>query len=170
MEPTREAPIPPARVATIAIDFLTHGVALAGYWRATAEYWRPPQELFRLIPLSYGAFAVLCTVLTWLLARLYGREAGIGIGLRFGAVAGLLYSGVGAVGTYCVFRMPASALVVWTAAGTVLAAAACAAAGWTMGGPRPWRRAGAVLLLAIALLVAGVVVQNLLGSYSAGRS
>jgi hypothetical protein len=144
----------------VAVDFLTHGVVLAWYWKATAEYWRPPEELFRLIPLSYAAFAILCGVLAWLMARLYGEKLNVATGARFGLIAGLLYSGTGAVGTYCAFRMPASALFYWPVSGTVLAVAACTTAAWTMTGPRPWRRVALSIVIAFVLLVLGVVAQN----------
>lgn len=145
----------------IAVDFLIHGVALAGYWKSTAGYWRPPEELFRLILPSYAVFAVVCGVLAWLLARLYGPKLNVATGARFGLVAGLLYSGVGAVGSYCVFRMPASALLLWPLAGTVLAVVACTTAAWTMTALRPWRRVGFSFLIALALLIVGVIAQNL---------
>jgi len=145
----------------IAVDFLIHGVTLAWYWKATAEYWRPQEELFRLILPSYGAFAILCGVLAWLMARLYGEKLNVATGARFGLIAGLLYSGVGAVGSYCVFRMPASALFYWPLSGTVLAVVACTSAAWTMTAPRPWRRVVFSFLIALALLILGVVAQNL---------
>jgi hypothetical protein len=52
--------------AFVAVDFVSHGVVLAGYWRSTAEYWRPATELFHLIPLGYASAAIYCGGLYWL--------------------------------------------------------------------------------------------------------
>jgi hypothetical protein len=145
----------------LAFDFLTHAVILAGWWRATENYWLPPKELFRLIPFGYASFAIYCTVLTWLLRRLYGEHLNLATGLRFGAIAGVV-SGMGSVlGNYSAFPMPASALLVWPASITLYSTAAGGAATWVLVGKRPWIRAGLIFALAILFLVLGVVLQNL---------
>ena len=150
-----------AWLAYLVLDFLMHAVFLAPWWRATEQYWLPPRELLRLIPLSYVSFAIYCAALTWLLKKLYGGRLTLAAGLRFGAAAGLV-SGVGtALGTYCVFRMPALALLVWPASMTVLSTAAGAVAAWVLISERPWRRAGLVFAVALVLFILGVVIQNL---------
>ena len=93
----------------LLIDFLTHAVLLAPYWRATESYWLPPRELFRMIPLAYTLFAIYCAALTWLLIRLYGNQPTLAAGLRFGAIAGLFLGASSTLGAYCVARMPSSA-------------------------------------------------------------
>jgi hypothetical protein len=148
--------------AYLVIDFLTHAVVIASYWRATASYWLPPRELFRMIPLSYALFAIYCVVSTWLMIRLYGNRPPLFIGLRFGATAGMLLGGYAALGSYCIFRMPASALIVWPLSVTVASAGAGAAAAWVLTGDHPWRRFGFVFGAAVLLFVLGVVAQNLL--------
>jgi len=145
----------------IAIDFLSHAVLLASYWKATVEYWRPPEELLLFIPFGYAAFAILCGALAWLMARLYGEKLNVAIGAKFGLIAGLLYWGAGTLGAYSALRMPPSALISWPASGTASTVLACVAAAWTMAGPRPWRRAGLAFAIALGVLVLGVVAQNL---------
>jgi hypothetical protein len=145
----------------VVIDFLTHAVFLAAYWRATETYWLPPLELLRMIPLSYALFAIHCAVLTWLLRRLYDKRLNLATGLRFGMLAGMFFGISSALGNYCVFRMPASALVVWPLSAAADWAGAGAAAAWVLVGKRPWRRVGLVFLAALVLFIVGVVIQNL---------
>jgi hypothetical protein len=147
----------------LALDFLGHAVLLASYWRATAQYWRPPSELFRLIPVGYASFGVYCVGLVWLLVRLADGSPSVGGGLRFGAAAGLLYWGSFALGAFSVFAMPISAVLYWTLCGTVESAIAAAVAAWTFSAERPWRRVFWALLVALGIFGVGVLLQNLTG-------
>jgi hypothetical protein len=155
----------PASVAGWAVylvfDFLIHAVFLAQWWRATESYWLPPSELFRRIPFGYASFAIYCAVVAWLLIRLYGDRLNLSRGLRFGAIAGLVY-GLGYVlATYSAFRMPPFALVVWPASVLLESTLAGGVMSWVLVTGRPWRRVGVVIGAAAALFVAGIVLQNI---------
>lgn len=146
--------------AYLVFDFLVHAVVLAQWWRATESYWLPSGELFRRIPFGYASFAIYCTVLAWLLRRLYGDRLNLSGGLRFGAIAGLV-SGLGSVlGTYSAFHMPPSALVVWPASILLDSTIAGGVMSWVLVAGRPWRRVGVVIGAAAGLFIVGVVVQN----------
>jgi hypothetical protein len=148
--------------AFVTVDFLSHAVVLAEWWRATERYWLPPADLVRLIPLGYASFAIYCSTLTWLFIRLRGARSSLWSGLRFGAVAGLI-AGTGSVlAIYSALRMPASALLVWPASIAAASAGAGAAAAWVAGAERPWRRTGLVIAAGLLFFVAGVIVQNTL--------
>jgi hypothetical protein len=147
--------------AYLVFDFLVHAVFLAQWWRATESYWLPPFELFRRIPFGYASFAIYCTVLAWLLRRLYGDRLNLSRGLRFGAIAGLVY-GLGFVlATYSAFHMPPSALVVWPASTLLESTIAGGVISWVLVAGRPWRRVGVVSGAAAVLVIVGFVVQNL---------
>jgi hypothetical protein len=146
----------------LALDFLTHAVFLAPWWRATETFWLPPADLFRRIPFGYGSFLMYCAAVAWLLDRIYGDRLRVSRGARFGAAAGFVTGAATALGAYSVFRMPASSLLVWpvsTIAGSTVAGAASA---WVLTGDRPLRRAAVVVGGAALLFVLGVVIQNLL--------
>jgi len=151
-----------AWIGYVVLDFLLHGVFLASWWRATERYWLPPRELFRLIPLSYAAFAIYCAAVTGLLARLYGARLKLVTGLGFGAVAGVVTGVASVLAVYSVFRVPRLALLVWPISVAVESTIAGAVAAWTLIAGRPWRRAGLVFGVAVIFLILGVVVQNLL--------
>jgi hypothetical protein len=147
--------------AYLVIDFLLHAVFLAQWWRATESYWLPPIELLRRIPFGYASFAIYCAVLAWLLRRLYGDRLNLSRGLRFGAIAGLVY-GLGYVlATYSAFHMPPFALVVWPASVLLESTVAGGVMSWVLVAGRPWRRAGVVIGAAVALFIVGVVLQNI---------
>ena len=162
--PDRSAVLPAAVAAWwsyVVLDFVTHAVVLASWWRSTQTYWLPPPELFRRIPIGYASFALYSAALTWLLARLYGERPGVRIGLRFGATAGLAFGLMSALGAYSLFRLSKSFLLVVPASTTVESVAAGAAAGWVLGASRPWRRVALVFGIGLLLFVGGVVAQNL---------
>ena len=146
----------------LAVDFLLHAVILATWWKTTESYWRPPQELFHLIPYAYASFAIYCLVLTWLFVRIYSDKRTFGAACRFGAIAGLVYGFSVILANYSVFRMPASALLVWPASFIIGSAVACAVAQWVLDVERPWRRVVIVFGATVLLIIVSVVFQNLL--------
>lgn len=146
----------------LAVDFVAHGVLLASYWKSTAEYWRPSVELFRMVPVGYLSFAIYCGLLVWLLVRLSPAAPDVSMGLRWGTFIGFLYSASSILGTYSVFRMPSSAVVIWTVVGTIESAVAGAAIGWVLSSPHPARRALCVTACFFGAVIAGILFQNLL--------
>lgn len=145
----------------LAVDFWGHAVLLSNYWKETSAYWRPEGELFRLVPVGYLSFAIYCVALAWLLVRLYGDRVGLAAGLRFGAIAGFVSGAAIWLGVYSAMRMPLSAVALFTLWGTVESALAGTAAGSVLASERPWRRAGWLAGLAVALIIAGVLAQNI---------
>ena len=145
----------------LAIDFLLHAVILAGWWKATESYWLSQQELFRRIPFAYALFAIYCLVLTWLFVRLYGDRRTFGAALRFGAIAGLVFGFSTILANFSVFRMPASAFLVWPGSFLIESTVACAVANWILDAERPWRRVGLVFGVTVLLIIVSVVLQNL---------
>ncbi len=75
----------------VVLDFLTHAVVLAGWWRTTEVFWLPPANLAKRIPVAYAVFAIYCASLTLLLHALRGQRPPVSTGLRFGALVGLVF-------------------------------------------------------------------------------
>jgi hypothetical protein len=149
-------------LAMVAVDFLLHAALLSHWWRATAAFWRPPDELFAYIPYAYGSFVLYAAGLDWLLIRLRGprpllRDAALG-----GLVTGAVIGGAGILATYSVVPLPRSALVVFTISLSFVMSSGAVAAAWVLTAPRPWRRVALLTAAALALLVLGVILQNVL--------
>lgn len=149
----------------VVLDFLTHGVVLAGWWRATGVFWLPPADLARRIPVAYGVFAIYCVSLTVLLDAVGGRQPPVSRGLRLGVLVGLVFGLTSALGMYCLVRVPLSFLLVGPPGATVASGGAGAAAAWVLCGARRWRRVGVLFAAGLALLVVGVVAQNVLHAW-----
>jgi hypothetical protein len=152
----------------VVLDFLTHAVVLAAWWRATEAFWLPPPELARRIPVAYGVFAIYCASLTVLLTVIHGQQPPVLTALRFGAVVGLVFGLTSVLGAYCVVRIPPTFLLVGPAGTAVASAGAGAAAAWVLRGSRRWRRVGVLFGVGLALLLGGVLVQNVLHAWRAG--
>ncbi len=150
-------------LAYVVIDFLTHAVFLAPWWRATGSYWLQPIELFRQIPFAYLAFAIYVICVMWLVVRLIGPRPAPARTLWFGAVAGIAFGSTSVLAQYSVFPVPVSAMLVWPVSVTIASVAAVAAGASTLNAERPWRRLVVILLGAMVVLAAGVLLQNVLG-------
>jgi hypothetical protein len=144
----------------LATDFLLHAVFLSPWWRATADYWLSPTQLFQFIPFAYASFALYCAALNWLLVRLYGPRPSIAQGLKFGASAGLIFGTTVILANYSVFPLPVSALLVWPVTVILESAAVGVVSAWVLSVPYPWRRAGVVFGIAVGLFVLGIIIQN----------
>jgi hypothetical protein len=151
----------------LVLDFLTHAVVLAAWWRATEASWLPPLELARRIPIAYGAFAIYCASLTMLLTVVHGQQPSVLTGLRFGAFVGVLFGVTNALGMYCLVRVPASFLLVAPGSTAVASAGSGAAAAWVLGGARRWSRVGLLFAAGLVLFIVGVLAQNVLHAWPA---
>ena len=146
----------------LVLDFLTHAVVLAGWWRATEASWLAPSDLARRIPIAYGVFAIYCASLTILLTIVHGQQPRLLVGLHFGALVGLLFGITSAVGMYCLVQVPTSFLLVGPASTATASAGSGAAAAWILGGARRWSRVAVLFVAGVALFIGGVVAQNVL--------
>ncbi len=99
-----------------ALDFVIHGLMLAGTYEATAELWRPMEEmkmpLMRLVSLLY----ILCFVAIYggLIAE-KSLESGLKYGFLFGLAAGISMG----FGSYCYTPIPVSLAFSWFAGSLV---------------------------------------------------
>jgi hypothetical protein len=71
-----------AFIAATVFDILLHGVILRESFEKGAEYWLPPDELNKLIPLGWGSMLVTMGCFGMLFVR--GPWRGVRRGLQFG--------------------------------------------------------------------------------------
>lgn len=144
----------------IGVDFALHAGVLAWAWREPSPFLLPPEELFVRIPLGYAAYLAQAILVVWLTARLGPSTARAGAAL--GARLGLLVATFLALALASATTISLTMTCVWavsTLAGFVAAGAVAAPA---LHAPRlrplTWRVAATTL----ALVVFGVVAQNLI--------
>lgn len=148
-----------AWLVTIGVDFAVFGGLFAGVLEGTDHpAVLAPEQLFARIPAGYASFLLEVVLLQWLLRQ--SRRPGVTSGLVTGALAGVVFASAVALGLWSFSTLPVTTLALWwltlllqfTAAGAVLG-----------GAPTPqWSRVRTWAIVgAVALLVAGVVLQNL---------
>lgn len=101
-------------VAKQITDFLIHGMMLAGRYEAIAHVWRTDMESkMWVMQVASVAFSLL-----FLFVFTKGHEkGGIGEGLRYGFVMGLLLNTIGMFNQYAVYPVPFSLVMAWVVAG-----------------------------------------------------
>lgn len=151
-----------AWLAYFVIDFLMHAVILAGWWRKTESFWLSPEVLFQRIPFAYASFGIYAACLVWLMTRLMRPNPKMGRRVSFGAAAGVLVGLVQALAYYSVFDAPVSSLAVWPISVSLGSAGAAFAGGAVLQAKKPWKRLLTVLFAVLALLVVGVILQNII--------
>ena len=144
----------------IGVDFALHAGVLAWAWRSPSPFLLPLEELFARIPLGYAAYLAQAVLVVWLTVHLGPSTARAGAAL--GARLGLLVALFLALALASATTISATMVLVWavsTLAGFVAAGAVAAPA---LRAPRlrplAWRVTGTTL----ALVVFGVVAQNVI--------
>ena len=112
--------------AWAVLDFLIHGLLLGATYEATAELWRPMEEM--KMPLMYLVTLVSAAAFVMIYGWLISPKSvvtGVQFGLLFGLAMGI---GMG-FGTYSVQDIPANLAWTWFLGTVVKAAVAGAIAG-----------------------------------------
>ena len=99
-------------VAWSAMDYVIHGVFLKSLYEATAELWRPEDEMKSLMWLMYIVTAVVSVAFACLYCLLVSPKsviAGVKYGLLFGIATGFPMG----FGTYCYTPLPLPLAWIW---------------------------------------------------------
>lgn len=97
-------------VAWTALDFLIHGIILRADYEATAELWRPQQEM--KTALMHIAGLIFALAFTCIYAWFIG-EKNLGTALAYGLVFGVGAGISMGYGTYSVMPVPYKMALVW---------------------------------------------------------
>ncbi len=97
-----------AFIAAVAFDVFLNGVLLRESFAKAAEYWLPPEQLYRLIPAGWLAMLLVMALTGGLFVRTGWR--GARRGLEFGAWLGLA-AFVGVLGMLTLVPWPAELVV-----------------------------------------------------------
>lgn len=103
-------------VAHQILDFIIHGVILAGTYKATADVWRPDMESKMYI--FWITAAIFSLLFVYIFTKGY-QGKGIMEGVRYGLWMGLLISIPMAYNSYVCFDVPYCLTFSWWTLGTV---------------------------------------------------
>ena len=106
-----------AFIAMMVFNFLWHGLLLESSYMATIELWRPQDQMAVFFPWAIGITLALGFTLAFLFTRNYEGK-GIGEGVRFGAMTGLLL-GLLEFGIYPYLAIPLSLGAAWFVGGVL---------------------------------------------------
>ncbi len=156
-----------AWLAMLGFDFLLHAGLLARLYLEPRPFLLAPLESFRRLPFGYLSFLLSAILLVWLMARLrlFGWRAGLGFGLKLGA----LIWGAGTLGLYSISTADASLLAGWFLGQTVEFGVAGAVAGSGLAGGRLGRLSVKVVALVLFLVIVTVALQSFGLAPAAGR-
>jgi hypothetical protein len=119
-------------VAWQILDFLIHNVWLMSTYEATAELWRPMEEM--KMPLMMLVGLVTAVVFVCLYAWLI-RPKSVFAGLSFGILFGIATGFSMGFGTYCVMPIPQKLAVAWSVGSLVETVLAGLLVGWIVKEP-----------------------------------
>lgn len=102
-------------IAWSIVDFLVHGILLQDAYAATAELWRPMEEMKMLLMYGVSLAATICFVLVYVSLVTVKSAAGIKLGLLFGLASGLSMG----FGSYSFMPIPLSMAEAWFGASLI---------------------------------------------------
>ncbi len=97
-------------VVSQILDYVIHGVILAGAYQATAMLWRPMEEMMSMMWMMWVSGLVFSFIFVFVFAKGYEGK-GIWEGLRFGLLMGVFFGVPMSLGTYA--SMPITAGIAW---------------------------------------------------------
>ena len=116
---------------TLAIDWVLHTVVLMDAYKQTMHLWRSEAEMRDLFWLIWAGYPVFALFFVWTFAKGYEKgKSGLGQGLRFGTLAGLLVFGAANMMCYAVMPLPVMIPGAWFLGGMAECIAGGAVAGW----------------------------------------
>ena len=107
-----------ASLAVFAVIFilegLIHGVLLADLYQQTSSIWRPQAEIQRLMWLMWLGYLILAPIFVFIYIKGYeANKGGVGQGVRYGLIIGILLSAPESLGWYTVLPIPGTLAFYW---------------------------------------------------------
>jgi len=97
-------------IAWAVMDYILHGVILQSTYEATAQMWRPMDQMH--IPLMYFVTLVFTVCFVLIYGFLVGRKS-VASGLKFGVLFGLATGFSMGFGSYSYLPIPLSLALAW---------------------------------------------------------
>ncbi|HAK60145.1 MAG TPA: hypothetical protein DCO77_07145 [Nitrospiraceae bacterium] len=117
-------------VVFFVLEMIIHGMLLQGLYLKTAQVWRPQAEMMGLMWLSWLGYLIFAPFFAFIYTK--GHEtgkSGLGQGLRYGVLMGLMLSPMQSLSWYAVLPIPGILAFAWFLAGMVVITASGIAVG-----------------------------------------
>ena len=115
-------------VLVAVVDWVVNGVLLTDLYKQTASVWRPDSEIQSNMWLMWLGTLIFAPVFVLIYTKGYeANKPGLGQGVRYGLIVGVLLSAPQCLSWYAVLPIPAVLPVWWFVAGMVESVAAGAA-------------------------------------------
>jgi hypothetical protein len=123
-----------ASLAAFAVIFILetviHGVLLTDFYQQTASIWRLETEMQGLMWLMWVGYLIFAPVFVLIYIKGYeANKSGVGQGVRYGLIIGLLLSAPPSLGWYAALPIPGILAFYWFVAGLAESIAAGTAVG-----------------------------------------
>lgn len=100
------------------VEFLAHGLGLANMYQQTADVWRPHGEMKTVFWLMYVGYLIFSPFFVAIYSKGYEEgKSGLGQGLRFGALVGLMLAPMTGLVWYVVLPIPKELALAWIGVG-----------------------------------------------------
>ncbi len=109
-----------AFVVVFATEFVIHHLWLGEFYKAHAQWWRPEAEMNSMMHLMLLAQIIFAALLPMVYAKGYeSGKSGVGQGVRFGVLIGLLMTVPMSLMNYVIYPYPSSLIINWVLGGMV---------------------------------------------------
>ena len=107
--------------ATIfAMECVIHHGILGEFYKAHAGWWRPEAEMKAMMPIMLAAQVLLAALLVVVYGKGYeANKGGVGQGVRFGLLIGMLLMLPTSLVNFVVYPYPASLISTWLIGGMI---------------------------------------------------
>jgi len=107
-------------VTFFVVEMVIHGMLLGGIYEATADLWRPQAEMEGLMWCMWLGYLLFSPLFVLIYSKGYEKgKGGVGQGLRYGLLLGIMLSPLMALGWYAVLAIPGTLAFYWFLAGIV---------------------------------------------------
>ncbi len=117
-------------VVWFVVEMIVHGMLLEGIYRQTASLWRPEAEMQGMMVFLWLGYLVFAPFFAFVYARGYEKgKGGIGQGMRYGVLIGMLTAPLRSLATYATMPIPGTLAFYWFLDGMLVAVCAGIAVG-----------------------------------------
>lgn len=103
------------------LSYIVHGVLLSGMYEATANLWRPMEEMNSMMWMNWLSGLLWVFIFVYIFAKGYEGKGKME-GLRFGLLIGVFFGVSMSVGMYATQPIPGSLAFSWFVSSVVLTA------------------------------------------------